>query len=165
MIRPLPSLRLAAALLGVVLLAALAACAPAPGTERMSAGRSLDIASAGAQLSLTRAGAGVVRPLLHSPALQAAAQAHADDLARTGRGLSHRGSDGSDLQTRLRRAGVTACAAAENLAQGTPDIRSTLAQWMASDAHRANILNPQVTQFGLARGAGGIWVLALARPC
>jgi len=150
-------------ILAILTVLALAACAPAPGTQRMSAGATVDIASAGTQLSFQRAGGGMIRPLAHSPALQAAAQAQADDLAASNR-LGHLGSDGSTLSDRLRRAGYTHCAAAENVGSGTPDIRSTIAAWMASPDHRANILNPQMTQFGFA-GTGDTWVLVLARPC
>jgi hypothetical protein len=48
---------------------AMAACTPTPGTERVTAGESVDIASAGAQLSVQRAQNGLVRPLGYSPAL------------------------------------------------------------------------------------------------
>ncbi len=150
-------------ILGILTIVALAACSTAPGTERVSAGGTLDIASAGTQLSVQRGQGGIIRPLSHSPALQAAAQGHADDLNRTG-ALTHQGSDGAALNDRLRRAGYTACAAVENIANGTGDIRSTIAQWMGSPDHRANILNPQVTQFGFA-DSGTYWVLVMARPC
>jgi uncharacterized protein YkwD len=150
-------------ILALFLFAVLAACAPRAGTERLSAGSTVDIASAGTQLSVQRAGGGIIRPLVHSPALQAAAQAQADDLRDAAR-LGHLGADGSPLTDRLRRAGYTACAAVENVASGTPDIRTTIARWMDSEEHRANILNPQVTQFGFA-SSGETWVLVLARPC
>jgi hypothetical protein len=150
-------------ILGMLTIMILSACATAPGTERISAGGSLDIASAGTQLSVQRAQGGIIRPLSHSPALQAAAQLHADDLSRMN-ALTHQGSDGAALNDRLRRAGYTACAAVENVANGTGDIRATIAQWMASPDHRANILNPQVTQFGFA-DSGASWVLVMARPC
>ncbi len=143
--------------------AALSACAPAPGTTRLTPGQSVDIGSANTQLSFQRAGAGIVRPLIHNAALQGAAQSHADDLARTG-GLSHTGSDGSTLTDRVARAGYTACLSAENIASGQADIRSTIADWMASPGHRANILNAQVTQFGFGQ-SGTTRVLVLARPC
>ena len=145
------------------LVAALAACAPGPGTERLSAGATVDIASAGTQLSVQRAGQGIFRPLIHSPALQAAAQAQADDLAAAER-VGHLGADGTALTERLQRAGYSACVSVENVAQGTTDIRVTVATWMDSAPHRANILNPGVTQFGFA-GTGQTWVLVLARPC
>ncbi|MEM7724405.1 MAG: CAP domain-containing protein [Pseudomonadota bacterium] len=142
---------------------ALAACGAPPGTERMSMGSTVDIASVGTQLSVQRAGNGILRPLAHSPALQAAAQAHADDLARTGR-FAHTGSDGSSVAERARRANYNACALAENIAQGQPDIRSVITAWMGSEGHRRNILDAQVTQFGFAESAGN-WVLVLGRPC
>lgn len=147
----------------LAMVALLAACAPGPGTQRLSTGDTVDIASAGTQLSVQRAGGGILRPLIHSPALQAVAQVQADDL-RDAQRLGHVGADGSNLTDRLRRAGYAACAAAENVASGTPDIRSTIARWMDSPDHRANVLNPQVTQFGFA-GSGETWVLVLARPC
>ena len=150
-------------ILALLLALTLAACAPGSGTERVSAGNTVDIASAGTQLSFHRAGGGILRPLVHSPALQAAAQAQADELHNAER-LGHLGADGSSLSDRLRRAGYNSCASAENVASGTSDIRSTVAQWMGSAGHRANILNPQVTQFGFA-SSGETWVLVLAQPC
>jgi uncharacterized protein YkwD len=150
-------------ILALALLLGVSGCATAPGTERLSAGATVDIASAGTQLSARRAGQGIVRPLIHSPALQAAAQAQADDLAAADR-LGHLGADGAQLSQRLSRAGYDACVSAENVARGAPDIRRTIAQWMDSPEHRANILDPSVTQFGFA-GTGQTWVLVLARPC
>ena len=150
-------------ILALVFASALAACAPGAGVERLSAGSTVDIASAATQLSVQRAGGGIIRPLVHSPALQAVAQVQADDL-RDAERLGQLGVAGSPLGERLRRAGYTACAAAENTAAGTSDIRGTIASWMANAADRANVLNPQVTQFGLA-SAGDTWVLVLARPC
>ncbi|MDG4649321.1 CAP domain-containing protein [Roseibacterium sp. SDUM158017] len=147
----------------VVLALALAACTPAPGTERVSAGETVDIASAGAQLSFQRAQNGLIRPLGYSPALQAAAEAHAEYLSRTGN-FSHDGPSGATPRSRVEGAGYRACLTAENIARGQPDIRSVVATWMGSPGHRANILNAQVSQYGFAR-AGSVWVLVLARPC
>jgi uncharacterized protein YkwD len=146
-----------------ILAIAVAACTPTTGSERVTAGESVDIASAGAQISVQRAQNGLVRPLAYSPALQAAAENHAQYLSRTGN-FSHTGAGGSDVQTRVRRAGYQACIVAENIARGQSEIRGVLADWMTSPGHRANILNPQVTQYGFA-GAGSAWVLVLARPC
>lgn len=143
--------------------AAFAACTPTAGTERVSAGETVDIASAGTQLSFQRAQNGIVRPLGFSPALQAAADAHAQYLSRTGN-FSHSGPGGATPRDRVARAGYRACVTAENIARGQPDIRSVVATWMESPGHRANILNAQVTQYGFAR-AGSVWVLVLARPC
>lgn len=147
-------------LLAVCLL--LAACAPETGA-RLSLGQSVDIGSAGTQLSFIRAQNGVLRPLGHNPQLQAAAQAHADDLLRTGR-FSHTGSDASSVADRVARAGYAACVSAENIAQGQTEVSEVIADWMDSSGHRANILNAQVTQFGFGQ-ASDIWVLVLSRPC
>ena len=147
----------------LLLVTALAACAPAPGTERVPLASTGMIAQANTLISVQRAGAGILRPLVHSPALQAAAQGHADDMSATG-GISHTGSDGSSLTDRVNRAGYTACFTAENVAQGQTDTRSAIAAWTNSAAHQANMVNPNASQFGFAR-AGNTWVLVLARPC
>jgi uncharacterized protein YkwD len=94
--------------------------------------------------------------------LQAAAESHAQYLSRTGN-FSHT-ARAEPRSVPGRRTGYQACLVAENIARGQPDIRSVVADWMTSPGHRANILNPQVTQYGFA-GAGSVWVLVLARPC
>lgn len=142
---------------------ALGACTPQPGTERVSVADTAGIASVGAQLSVQRAQNGIVRPLVYSPGLQAAAQAQADHLSRTG-GIGHLGPGGSTARERAAQAGYSACLIAENVARGQPDVSSVLTDWMSSSEHRSNILNAQVTQYGFAR-AGSVWILKLARPC
>ncbi|MBF9034253.1 CAP domain-containing protein [Rhodobacterales bacterium HKCCE2091] len=129
---------------------------------RVSAGTTFSIAQAAALLSLERANAGVA-PVVQNAALQAAAQAHANDLYDSNT-FSHTGSRGSTMSSRIQSAGYTACFAAENIAQGQPDVRSVIASWRTSSGHYQNMVNAQVTQFGFAR-AGTIWVLVLARPC
>ena len=49
--------------------------------------------------------------------------------------------------------------ATENIAQGQPDPASVMADWMTSDGHRANILNPAYASLGVGVhvGAGGPW--------
>jgi uncharacterized protein YkwD len=150
-------------LLFALLAGLAAACTPTPGTERVTAGETVDIASAGTQLSVQRAQNGIVRPLGYSPALQAAAESHAQYLSRTGN-FSHDGAGGTSAGDRVRRAGYQSCLTAENIARGQPDIRSVVANWMGSPGHRSNILNAQLTQYGFAQ-AGSVWVLVLARPC
>jgi uncharacterized protein YkwD len=146
-----------------LLVVVLASCTPQPQSGRLTVAETAGVASVGAQLSVQRSLNGVVRPLGYSPALQAAAQAQADHLSRTG-GLSHVGPGGSTPRTRAARAGYRACLIAENVARGQPDVSTVMADWMGSPAHRANILNAQVTQYGIAR-SGSVWVLKLARPC
>ncbi|MHA7874305.1 CAP domain-containing protein [Roseivivax sp.] len=107
-----------------------------------------------------RAGLG---PLAPNPRLQAMAEAHARDLTRNAR-FSHIGSDGSDIAERARRAGYRFCRLAENLARGQGSIEAALRGWTTSPAHLQNLLLRDVTEAGLARAPGNLWVLVLARP-
>ena len=150
-------------LLITVLIATLAGCNTPQGTARVPLSTTAMIAQAGTLISVQRANAGVPAPVVQNAALQAAAQAHADDLARSG-GLSHTGSDGSALRDRLAAARYPACFAAENIARGQPDVSSVIAEWTGSRGHYENMVNAAAQQFGFAR-AGDIWVLVLAQPC
>ena len=98
-------------------------------------------------------------------ALDKAALAHAADLARCGQ-LSHRGCDGSELPDRLRRAGYAYAFAAENIALGTENAAATLAAWLESPPHRANLLRPEPDAAGIGRAEQDgrpLWVLVLGR--
>ena len=101
-----------------------------------------------------------------SPVLAAAAQAHADDLARTGR-AEHTGSDGSLPADRAQRAGWPNRYVGENVAAGDPakDQDTAHASWEASPGHRANLLYPGITHVGAACSMGGrygvTWVQVL----
>lgn len=156
-------IHLASGLLALSL--AMSACAPTGvgGVQRLSFGQSVDLAAVGARLATLRAGQGVSRPLSHSAALQAAAQAHADDMSRSGN-LSHTGSNGSTLTARLQSAGYSACYGAENIAVGQTNTAQVFEDWMGSSGHRRNILAVQATQFGYAT-SNGYSVLVLGRSC
>jgi uncharacterized protein YkwD len=118
-------------------------------------------------------------PLKFNERLNAAACRQARDLAGRAlydvEALSHQGSDGSTLATRLQDAGYGFRAAAENLAAGVADPQETTRLWLASDGHRRNMLTPAFREAGAAHlGArlspGGnrqgmdVWVLVLATP-
>ena len=105
------------------------------------------------------AGLGPVTP---SPRLEEAAMAHALDLAQ-GDSLSHTGSDGSTVGDRARRAGYGCCAIAENIARGQDSLTEVLGSWARSAAHRGNMLRPEITDYGLVRAPGDVWVLVLGR--
>jgi hypothetical protein len=146
-----------------VLSVALAACTPTPGTERVSAGESVDIASAGAQLSVQRAQNGLVRPLGYSPALQAAAESHAQYLSRTGN-FSHDGR-GRDKRAVPRAAGGL---------PGLPRGREHRARAARYPQRRGRLddqpgpprQHPEPAGHAIrVRRAGSVWVLVLARPC
>lgn len=102
-----------------------------------------------------------------SPVLAQAASDHACDMSRN-RFFSHRGSDGSDVQLRARRAGYQNCLIAENLAWGYPKPEQIIEGWMQSPGHRHNMLHGRVKEFGIGivqGDKGPIWVLVLASRC
>jgi hypothetical protein len=47
----------------------------------------------------------------------------------------------------------------QNCAWNTPDASSTAGEWMNSRGHRANMLSPSVTRFGIAYGPGPYWTM------
>jgi uncharacterized protein YkwD len=104
-----------------------------------------------------RARAGLSPLRLHSQ-LNAAAQAHSNDMARNNF-LSHTGSDGSSPFDRMKRHGYTVGWAAENVASGHSSPQDVMRGWMNSSGHRTNILNPRYRDIGIgyARGNQPYW--------
>jgi uncharacterized protein YkwD len=87
-----------------------------------------------------------LRPLAVDPRLDTAARSHSREMLRTGV-FSH-----GSFQTRLGHFDVHASVAGENLAwavgaSATPD--GVVAMWLASPAHRANLLSPSYTRVGI----------------
>jgi uncharacterized protein YkwD len=78
----------------------------------------------------------------------AVAQAHADDMVRRDY-FSHTNPDGESPFDRLRAAGVTYQAAAENIAFGYPMASGVLEGWLASEGHRRNLENCRYTHHGV----------------
>ncbi|MCE0504170.1 CAP domain-containing protein [Roseivivax sp. GX 12232] len=144
--------------------AASGAAAPSPASANAGApvATTADASSNLAAITAFRARAGL-GSLAANPRLQAMAETHARDLTRNSR-FSHIGSDGSDIAERARRAGYRFCRLAENLARGQGSIEAALRGWTTSPAHLENLLLPDVTEAGLARAPGNLWVLVLARP-
>jgi len=97
-----------------------------------------------------------------STKLQTMAERHARDMAKRGY-FSHTGRDGSDIGDRAERVSYGYCALAENIAKGQRSLSEVMQAWAGSAGHRKNMLNAQVTEFGLARGTGDVWVMVLGR--
>lgn len=113
-------------------------------------------------LNAERSRAGL-SPVTRSDKLVAAAIAHAEDMSATGR-FSHAGTDRSSVGDRLRAQGYGYCLVAENIAQGQTNAVEAVDSWMRSEGHRNNILNPAISEFGMAAAPGSFWVLVLAQP-
>jgi uncharacterized protein YkwD len=95
------------------------------------------------------------RPLRSNRRLRRAAQAHTDSMA-FGDYFEHVGPAGQTPLARMRGAGYISSRAGyevgENIAWGTLSLatpRAIVATWMASPAHRANILDPRYRETGI----------------
>lgn len=79
--------------------------------------------------------------------LDSAAQAKAEDMAKRNY-WSHNTPDGKEPWVFFESAGYKYYKAAENLAYGFSDSNSTLVGWMNSPSHRANVLDPELSEVG-----------------
>ena len=91
-------------------------------------------------------------PLHWNTNLAAAAHAHALLMAQRN-ALSHQFSGEAPLQDRVRSAGARFTEVAENVAEG-PSAEMIHVSWMHSPPHRANLLDPELTDIGIAVAVG-----------
>lgn len=105
-------------------------------------------------------------PLQGDPLLHQAAQVHADDMAANDF-FSHTGSDGSSFSQRIARTGFQGQPIGENIAAGNRTAEATVQQWLNSDGHCRNLMNPNATKLGVGYTLGGpygtLWVQVFAR--
>jgi len=100
-----------------------------------------------------------------SDALYKASYEHSNDMAKSN-SFSHIGSSkshdwtakvqqlkrGSSFKERIENNGYRRWKnIAENIASGAVTIEETMVQWLRSDRHCANIMNPEFTDVGMAR--------------
>lgn len=88
-----------------------------------------------------------------NPQLVAAAQAKANDMAEKGY-FAHTSPEGLTPWYFIRQAGYTFAYAGENLAVNFGDSEDVTRAWMESPTHRANILNEEFTEIGIATAVG-----------
>jgi uncharacterized protein YkwD len=103
-------------------------------------------------------------PLRLDPAISAVATAHAVDQIRYGY-FSHTGRDGSDVQARLRAAGISFSYSGENQCEDWGRTLTSAMNWCHSVMmaepypgywnHIANILGPNFTRVGFGYASGG----------
>ena len=104
-----------------------------------------------------------------SARLMEAARLHAQQMAQHQR-MDHTisGAQYPTLQSRHEAAEYLYRNAAENVAWNRQSPESVVAGWMSSAGHRANILNPNLTEIGaaMARSAKGepYWIQVFGRP-
>ena len=134
-------------------------CAPPPTSAP------IDIGSPCADLvNSARSSAGMA-PFSVNGQLNVAAELHSTDQAQR-EDMTHTGSNGSDAGIRITRQGYSWTTWAENVAAGQPDCPAVIEAWMSSAPHRANILNPTLTEIGIGAvtGSNGVvyWTMDFA---
>jgi len=94
-----------------------------------------------------------------------AAQSHANDMAARAV-MTHTGAGGTSAGDRINAAGYGWTTWAENVAAGQTTPGEVMSAWMNSAGHRANILNGNMINIGVAAavGANGVtyWAMVLA---
>ena len=70
----------------------------------------------------------------------------AEELSQS---FAHVRPNGSMCFSAMKEAGISYKGAAENIAAGRPEPSSAMEQWMNSEGHRANILDPVKTHIGI----------------
>jgi uncharacterized protein YkwD len=89
-----------------------------------------------------------LKPLRLDARLNAAAQAHSQDMALNDF-FSHTGSSGSTADRRILAAGYNYATVGENIAAGFSTPEGVVAAWMNSPSHRDNILHPLLEEVGV----------------
>lgn len=76
------------------------------------------------------------------------AREHSQDMAYNNY-FNHTDLNGGKPSDRIKAAGITYMACAENIAAGSSTAEAVVQQWMNSEGHRANILNPNLNKLGV----------------
>lgn len=114
------------------------------------------------QINSLRANSGAA-PLVQNPMLDAAAKAHARDMAAQNRAW-HFGSDGSSPLERVRRQGYMAHLGGEDISETYENEITTLNAWMQNRDTRDVIMDPKTSDFGIGwyqEPSGKIWWVLL----
>ena len=104
-----------------------------------------------------------VTPVTYNAHLNAAAQAHSDDMLAQYY-FSHTGKDSSTIGTRATAAGYNWTAIGENIAQGQENENLAMNGWISSPGYQRNNIDPDFDEFGLGRAGTGSatrWTLML----
>lgn len=112
-----------------------------------------------------------VDPLTWNCTLEAAAEAHSQDMAENDY-FSHTGPDGVGIQQRVSNRGYEWRAVGENIAAGHESAAAVIEGWLESPGHCRNIMNGAFTEMGMAKAkpddSGSTyppyWTQILAQP-
>ncbi|MFI0712890.1 CAP domain-containing protein [Streptomyces inhibens] len=132
--------------------------APAPAGPRAATGTAAQFAQKIVDLVNAQRAQHGCGPLTVDPHLQAAAQAHSDDMAARNY-YEHNTPEGVDPGTRMTNAGFRWNSWAENIFKSPKDPATAMDGWMKSPGHRDNILNCSYksTGVGVNLSSNGPW--------
>jgi uncharacterized YkwD family protein len=88
--------------------------------------------------------------------LNKSAMAKSNDMSQTGT-FSHTSARYGSPFEQMKTFGISYSYAAENIAQGQRTPQEVVTAWMNSEGHRANILNPNLTQIGVGYASKGFY--------
>ncbi len=110
---------------------------------------------------------GPAGPLTMAPALRCAARVHSQDMVDRNF-FDHTNPSGESPFQRMAEAGYNYSTAGENIAAGNSTAAATMDQWMNSDGHCGNIMNPAFTELGVGYYPGGqyghMWTQVFGTP-
>ncbi|MCR9160562.1 MAG: CAP domain-containing protein [Nannocystaceae bacterium] len=110
---------------------------------------------------------GPAAPLSMDPALRCAARVHSKDMVDRNF-FDHTNPSGESPFQRMAEAGYSYSTAGENIAAGNSTAAATMQQWMDSDGHCGNIMNPDFTELGVGYYPGGqyghVWTQNFGAP-
>ncbi len=110
-----------------------------------------------------------VAPLKWDCKLQKAALVHSLDMANNNF-LNHTGSNGLGPEFRIEEQGYQVRTWGENIAAGYTNVVDAIAAWLESSGHCQNIMNPKVTDLGMASAENSnsdyriYWTQVFAQP-
>jgi uncharacterized YkwD family protein len=95
-----------------------------------------------------------LNPLQLSSKVSSVAREKSEDM-RDGSYFGHQSPTYGSPSDMLKQFGVSYPMVGENIAAGQPTAKAVMDGWMASEGHRANILNPDFTHIGIGYTSGG----------
>lgn len=95
-----------------------------------------------------------LNPLAWNEDLAETARSHSRDMVERDF-FAHNNPDGETPFDRMKAAGINYRSAAENIAAGQATPELAVIEWMNSDGHRKNILNPDLKELGVGLARGG----------
>jgi hypothetical protein len=103
------------------------------------------------------------QPLIVNYSLMEAAWVHNEHMVSIGR-ICHSGCGDGDPGSRIAATGYRSRGWGENVAQGQPSAQAVMNAWMNSSGHRANILNRNFKDIGVAHNPALYWTQVFAIP-